>query len=160
MKYFKQKGNMLLVWGQFETLRHKCLSYMWADTCVIEKGFMKKGQKCLKSDHRAGLNLGKMCASVSLSLSCSLHSDLPSDFHKFSVHFPALFQTSQTLQGIFLTILLWDPVCLSHSWSCIKTLCTKIVKILNLKPQTLLPNSLVPAKARKLSDKAFQCFAT
>lgn len=96
------------------------LQYTWADTCVIENGF--KGQKCLKNDHRAGLNLGKMCALVSLSFSCPLHSNLPSDFHKFSAHFPALFQTSQTLQGTFLTILFWDLVCLSHSWSCIKTM--------------------------------------
>lgn len=115
---------MLLVWCQFDTLRHKMLKlqYTWADTCVIENGFMKKGQKCLKNDHRGGLNLGKMCALVSLSFSCPLHSNLPSDFHKFSAHFPALFQTSQTLQGTFLTILFWDLVCLSHSWSCIKTM--------------------------------------
>lgn len=87
--------------------------------------FHEKRPKCLKSDHRAGLKWSKMYslyALVSLLFSCSLHSDLPSDFHKFSAHFPALFQTSQTLQGTFLTILFWDLVCLSHSWSCIKTM--------------------------------------
>ena len=116
---------MVSVW-HIETQMLKLYMRRYMYLCYWKR-FHEKRPKCLKSDHRAGLNWGKMYSlyafnMVSLLFSCSLHSNLPSDFHKFSAHFAVLFQTSQTLQGTFQTILFWDPVCLSHSWSYIKTM--------------------------------------